>query len=193
MFNKDLAKKATLHHDERENFHKKCISCSDFVTSKSGTIYPNVNTENIREMVDLIKIANKKAAQGLYDDLNDELNTVYAIIKENINSDRRRKLDMLEENKRVNDDINIEEEKKQIEDRYKELNEDNLRNVGRLKGELRGPLLGGDIELRGMDENDKDSVELFEEALKSVKTDDKNSVSSLDTHNPLDQTPGNES
>ena len=44
-----------------------------------------------------------------------------------------------------------------------------------------------------MDENDEDSVELFEEALKSVKTDDNNSVSSLDTHNPLDQTPGNES
>ena len=92
-------------------------------------------------MVDLIKMAEKKEAQRLYDDLNDELNTVYGIVKENLNSDRHIELHMLEENKRVNDDINIEEEKKQIEDRYKELNEDNLRNVGRLKGELRGPFL----------------------------------------------------
>ena len=136
-----MAKKATLLHDERENYHKRCINSSDFVTSKSGTIHLDVNTENIREMVDVIKMVEKKEAQRLYDDLNDELNTVYGIVKETINTDRRIELNMLEENKRVNDDINIEEEKKQIEDRYKELNEYNLRNVGRLKGELRGPLL----------------------------------------------------
>ena len=51
------------------------------------------------------------------------------------------------------------------------------------------------MKLRGLDESNEEAVEDYEGQLKDAKTDecDNNSVASLDTHYPLDQTSSNKS
>lgn len=130
--------------------------------------------------------------QELYDLYHNEINTVYALVKEGINTDRRGELSSLEQHNRGKAIPNVEQEKEQIVDKYKELDEENLRNCGELKGELRSLVNREGLELRGVDETSEDAVTVYEESLKYVKKEEDNeSVASLETHDPLDQTSSN--
>ena len=115
---KDQAENAKIRHDNREGFHKQCIDVSDFVTSKSGKLHSDLESKDIREMAkDINKAEQKEEAQKLYDAYHDEIITVYSVVKEDINCDRHLELRYLvvkEDNKAVNDDTNIEQEKKFI-------------------------------------------------------------------------------
>lgn len=57
------------------------------------------------------KTTDKESAQTKYDDCHDEINTVYSIVKEGINTDKRIELGTLKEEKRVNPSLDYDKEK----------------------------------------------------------------------------------
>lgn len=99
------------------------------------------------------------------------------------------KIIYLQQENRSNPIPNIDKEIKSIEDKHKEVDNENLRNCGILKGELRSLVDREGLNLRGVDETDADAVAVHEESLKYIKEDEDNeSVASLEIHDPLDQT-----
>jgi len=99
-FNRDKANTAKEYHDNKEKFNKDCMATSDFVTSQSGRIVRDLDVKDVERMAEEIHKAKKNNAQEIYDAFHDEINTVYAIVKESINVERRDELNMLDQEKR---------------------------------------------------------------------------------------------
>ena len=178
-------------HDRMEIDQEGSDNDGEFIVSQSGKVVKDISYSDVEEMADEVNKAEGNA-QEVYDKHHDKINTLYAMVKESINTSRRCELEALDDNQEnvMDSGKNMVDERKEILEKYQELDEKNLSDTGELKGTLRY-LVGidrKDLVLRGVDENDEDAVAFYEENLKSDKTteSDKESAVSLVTHNPLD-------
>lgn len=188
-YNEAMANYNKKQHDNKDKANEESLTISDFVTSTSGKVYKDIDVEDVKEMAKFVNEAEANH-QEAYDAFHDEINTVYAIVKESIGMDRSIEVRALREKSRADQNIDFEEENKKILEKYAQLDESNLSSNGILKGELRHSVTRNDVVLRGMDETNEDSVYAYEDELKSVENvekSDKESVTSLETHNPIDQ------
>lgn len=167
-FNKDMADYNKTQHENKLNFNKECLESSDYVTSESGQISRDISIKDIELMSKNVN-ESENHAQYIYDAYHDEINHAYAVVKESINVYRNMEIRALTETCRVNKNINIDAEKSEILAKYDELEKNNFTENGMLKGELRSCIYIRDVNLRGLDETDQDSVSIYEAGLNHEK------------------------
>ena len=187
--NKAMATTAKSRHDKEEAFlnQNKDVESNIFLSSKSGKLVRDLTSSDVEYMAESINKLEGDA-QGAYDTCHDQINTAYAVVKESILDDKAVEMNHLEA--RLSDQDKLAKEKQKVEDKYRELEQENLAESNRFKGELRAGVTRQDVKLRGMDESNKESVDLYESELKQTYTKGASggsSVTSLETHNPLDQ------
>ena len=119
-YSRDLADNVRTFHEDREKFNKECLKVSDYVTSESGRMVRDIDTDDVKKMATAVNNAEKDA-QNTYDTYHNEIITVYGIVREGINTDRRAELSLLEDRRVLfNENVDDEKEKEAIVAKYNE-------------------------------------------------------------------------